>query len=127
APAARTAWLDRDGGRLAVRLEDGACNAAWVFHGESTRRHEAAEEKRVFYVACTRAMERLILINSSAGRTAPWRDALAALGYGFAAGFPPDGPLSPGVLHARVAPEPMQAPAPPGREDPIWAAAAAAF
>ncbi len=123
----RTAWVRRDGGCLAVRLADGTCNLAWVFHRESTRRHEAAEEKRVFYVACTRARERLILVNSNPGRRAPWRDALAALGYGVAGGFPADGILAEGVRHRRMAPPPLERIAPARRESRIWVEATSRF
>jgi ATP-dependent helicase/nuclease subunit A len=100
----RVAWLRDGGGALAIRLPDGRSNSAWVSHAIETRRHEQAEEKRVLYVACTRARERLILVNSSLERKAPWRDRLAALGYRIAPGpaFPPTGVLDEGQVEHRV-------------------------
>ncbi len=125
------AWVRRDGEAfLAVRLADGTTNAAWVLHREATRLHEAAEEKRVFYVACTRARERLILLNSSPGRKAPWRDALARIGYALdeAGGFPEDGPLLEGrVVHRRVEPRLPEAVPPARSVDGRWREAAARF
>ena len=92
------AWVQGPGsGSLAVCLDDGTTNAAWIRHARSARRHEEAEEKRVLYVACTRAKRRLVLVNSNDRRQAPWRDALASLGYSIAEGFP-DGGLLPGGL-----------------------------
>jgi ATP-dependent helicase/nuclease subunit A len=123
------AWLPGEGGgRPAVRLRDGACNVAWVEHEERARRHEAAEEARVFYVACTRARERLILVSSNTKNGgAPWRDSLAALGYAADQGVPVEGPISPGVEHrivreAAVPEAPVAAPVDDG-----WAEAARAF
>ena len=107
-PRVRAGWIGpgQESGHLAVQLADGRSNAAWVRYEMESRRHEEAEEKRVFYVACTRARERLILVNSHFKRTAPWRDRLAALGYSIAAGAsPPDGPLADGaVAHRTVRP-----------------------
>ena len=101
----RVAWLrEAGGGALAIRLPDGRSNSAWASHAIETRRHEEAEEKRVLYVACTRARERLILVNSSLERKAPWRDRLEALGYRIAPGpaFPPPGVLDGGDVEHRV-------------------------
>jgi ATP-dependent helicase/nuclease subunit A len=122
-------WVRRgDGGALGVLLPDGACNAAWILHAATNRRHEAAEEKRVFYVACTRARERLVLVNSSAERSAPWRDALAALGYSAKDGFPPEGLLHGGsVRHRLVAPRPPAPPPSPAEPDSRWVGAATRF
>ena len=125
-PAA--AWVRGGRGLLAVRLADGTSNMAWARHREATRRHEAAEEKRVFYVACTRAAERLILVNSNPARKAPWRDALAALGYRVEGGFPPAGPLAGGAVeHALVSGGARRRAAQERRESPLWAEAAARF
>jgi ATP-dependent helicase/nuclease subunit A len=123
------AWVRRGGGdALGVLLPDGACNAAWILHAAANRRHEAAEEKRVFYVACTRARERLVLVNSSVERSAPWRDALAAIGYSAKDGFPPGGLLHGGsVRHLLVAPGHPDPPPSPPEADPCWARAAARF
>jgi len=95
------AWLGRGrDGRLAARLRGGAMNLAWAALSERAARHDAAEEKRVFYVACTRARERLILVNSEAGgKSVPWRNALAAVGYVTEGSFP-----DPGILAAAEAP-----------------------
>ena len=62
------AWVPEDGGFLGIRLLDGTTNLAWVKHERAARLHEEAEEKRVFYVACTRAKERLMLVNSNEAR-----------------------------------------------------------
>jgi ATP-dependent helicase/nuclease subunit A len=108
------AWVPVGTGSLGVRLPDGTTNLAWVRHARATRAHEEAEEKRVLYVACTRARERLVLVNSNLARPAPWRDALSALGYSVAGGVPPDGALLPGgAAHRRVTPP--EAPAPVAR------------
>jgi ATP-dependent helicase/nuclease subunit A len=107
----RVACLRDGAGALAVRLPDGRSNGAWVWHAVESRRHEEAEEKRVFYVACTRAQDRLVLVNSALKGKAPWRARLEALGYRIAAGpgFPPPGTLDGGLVeHVVVAP-----PAPP--------------
>jgi ATP-dependent exoDNAse (exonuclease V) beta subunit len=127
-PDTDVAWIEQDGrGWLAVRVGGPVLNTARVHHQVLNHHHAIAEEKRVFYVGCTRAAERLILINSNTGRSAPWRDALRALSYDVTAGFPAAGDLSPGVLHRVIEP-----PARPARDstvalDPIWARAANAF
>ncbi|HEU4402623.1 MAG TPA: UvrD-helicase domain-containing protein [Candidatus Polarisedimenticolia bacterium] len=128
AEGADAAWVRHDGGRLAVRLAGGVTNLAWVLHRESARRHESAEEKRVFYVACTRARERLILINSNPGRRAPWRDALSALGYEVAEGFPAPGPIGPHRLPHQVITPPRARPGgAPSPQSLLWSRAAATF
>jgi ATP-dependent helicase/nuclease subunit A len=126
------AWLRRDGGRPAVRLADGTTNVAWVYHRIMNDRHGAAEEKRVFYVACTRARERLILINSHMGnKAAPWRDALGFVGYtptDDGDGVPAEGSLSPGIRHLRIE---ARSGRPPrtraGEESTLWTPAARQF
>ncbi len=114
---------------LAIRLPDGTTNAAWIPHQEWGRRHEEAEEKRVFYVACTRAIERLILVNSQFGtKAAPWRDALAALGYVLEEGPPDPGTLDDGrILHRVVRPAPLRRVEQPEADVGFWSAAAEAF
>lgn len=127
-PETSVAWFDHEGeGGLAVRAGGSVLNTARVRYEMLNRRHELAEEARVFYVGCTRASERLILINSNPGRSAPWRDALAALSYDLRSGYPAPGEISAGVLHRVIEP-----PARPARDsaiglEPIWAQAAAAF
>ncbi|MCZ6695050.1 MAG: UvrD-helicase domain-containing protein [Acidobacteria bacterium] len=120
-------WNDDREGFLAVRLEDGIRNIASVDRSLLDHEHERAEEKRVLYVACTRTRERLILINSRFSRhPAPWRDALAHIGYILRDGPPEDGTLTEGVRHRRIAPAPVRpASRRSPREDPIWAHAAA--
>jgi ATP-dependent helicase/nuclease subunit A len=104
APGVRVAWVRDGGGALAIRLPDGRSNSAWVSHTLATRRHEQAEEKRVLYVACTRARERLFLVNSALTGKAPWRERLEALGYRIGDGpaFPPSGTLDEGLVEHRV-------------------------
>jgi ATP-dependent helicase/nuclease subunit A len=128
-PGLEAGWVEGpEEGLLAVRLKDGTTNAAWIRHARSARRHEEAEEKRVLYVACTRAMNRLILVNSNDGRRAPWRDALAALGYSTAGGFPAAGVLPGGSVAHRIIPAPATRPvsARPA-VDPLWREAALSF
>jgi ATP-dependent helicase/nuclease subunit A len=91
---------------LAVDLGD-AVNAAHLLAGQEDRRHAQAEEKRVFYVACTRAKERLILVNGDPKPSArsAWLGHLAAWGYAPRGAFPAAGTLRSGVRH-----EPVEAP-----------------
>ena len=111
-PGMEAAWVEGPGpGLLALRLADGTTNTAWIRHARAARRHEEAEEKRVLYVACTRAKRRLILVNSSDGRRAPWRDALGSLGYSIAEGFPADGLLRGGLVEHRIIRAPSPRPA----------------
>jgi len=128
-PALEAGWVESPKeGLLAVKLKDGTTNAAWTRQARSARRHEEAEEKRVLYVACTRAMKRLILVNSNDGRRAPWRDALAGLGYSTAGGFPAEGVLAGGSVAHRIIPAPATRPvsARPA-VDPLWRQAALSF
>jgi ATP-dependent helicase/nuclease subunit A len=102
--------LVRAGGRSAVAVESAhgrrIQNAAAVQALRDDRRHEKAESKRLFYVAATRAKERLILVNSLDQRPGPWLKTIAdAWGYAVKQ-WPGDGVL-PGeaeVLHRRVDP-----------------------
>jgi ATP-dependent helicase/nuclease subunit A len=107
ASEAEAAWVRHgERGLLALRPDSRRWNAAWVLHALDARRHEEAEERRVFYVACTRARERLVLVNSHRDRRAPWRDRLSILGYviGDDGSFPPEGPLDAGVVHVILRP-----------------------
>ncbi len=58
---------------------------AFVVRKRETREHDAAESKRLLYVATTRARERLILVAGSTGAAAqeraPWLAPLAAWGW----------------------------------------------
>jgi ATP-dependent exoDNAse (exonuclease V) beta subunit len=92
------------GEMLALRLDD-LSNAAAAWWNRENARHEAAEEVRVFYVALTRARDRLILIAGPTRRDAPWMGALRAWGLG-SDGPPEDGArLCDGrVRHRIVAP-----------------------
>jgi ATP-dependent exoDNAse (exonuclease V) beta subunit len=70
-------------------------------------RHREAEERRLLYVALTRARKRLIVINHQTRDVGKWVQALDAWGYRIEGGeFPEEGELSPGVLHRRVTPGP---------------------
>ncbi|MBI3449172.1 MAG: PD-(D/E)XK nuclease family protein [Acidobacteria bacterium] len=114
---AQARWLPHEAsGFVAARLTDGSTNLAWAKLAGLDRRHEMAEEKRVLYVACTRAREKLILVNSEMGKgAAPWRDALAALGYHLRDGIPAGGPLgAEGVTHRIV-----ESGAPSDRRGPV--------
>ena len=71
-------------------------NAADLLVRASDTEHEDAEEVRLFYVACTRARERLILLSSKGRSIGPWQELLAA--WGFDAQDPQgDAPIDPGV------------------------------
>jgi ATP-dependent helicase/nuclease subunit A len=91
---------------FSIHLGD-AVNAAHLLAGQEDRRHAQAEEKRVFYVACTRAKERLILVNGDPKPSArsAWLGHLAAWGYAPRGAFPAAGTLRSGVRH-----EPVEAP-----------------
>ncbi len=129
-PGMEAAWVEGPPGPglLALRLADGTTNTAWIRHARGARRHEEAEEKRVLYVACTRAKRRLILVNSSDRRRAPWRDALESLGYSIAEGFPADGLLKGGLVEHRILGAPSPRPAAPRMViDAKWKEAALFF
>jgi ATP-dependent helicase/nuclease subunit A len=70
-------------GGLGVRTERGA-NAWWVRHLLDEERHRDAEELRIFYVACTRARLKLIVLGGPAREAAArgcWPRALRHWGY----------------------------------------------
>jgi ATP-dependent helicase/nuclease subunit A len=93
-----------DGPRAAVDLPSlGVRNVADLLRSERELRHEVAENKRLFYVACTRARERLLLVSSAAaGDESPWIAPLGALGYVPGGFVPEDGRLPSGVHHRVV-------------------------
>ncbi len=125
----RCARLRTDGHEhLAVGLAIGVTNTAGARLKMLDERHEEAEERRVFYVACTRARRRLILVNSSREKRAiPWRDALQEIGYLARGAYPEAGPLGEDVLHRLMipAPEPRHATRSPKADH--WRQAAEAF
>ena len=88
---------------LALNL-DGVVNAAWTEAENEEHLHSVAEEKRVFYVACTRARERLILVNGhpKPRSSSVWIKHVAAWRYSVAGEFPPEGDLEAGVRHRIV-------------------------
>jgi ATP-dependent helicase/nuclease subunit A len=100
----------------AIVLPDGRRNALRVAHDLDALRHEEAEERRVFYVACTRAREDLILVNSRRGGRAAWRDRLSVLGYDLEDrdSWPDEGALFEGLVMHRVVrdarPKPSETP-----------------
>ena len=88
--------------------KDGVQNCAFVLARHENARHENAERKRLFYVATTRARDRLILVNGnpSPAENTMWVPALSRYwGYEFRP-LAPDGstePLADGlVLHRRI-------------------------
>lgn len=92
-------------------------NTAEVARSERERRHQEAEGKRLLYVACTRARERLYLVHSAPhGTTGPWLEPLAALGFEVDGHAPADGLLKSGVRHRAIAD-------PPRRREPVAATA----
>jgi ATP-dependent helicase/nuclease subunit A len=107
APRAEADWYAgaRPAG-VAMLLPDGRRNGLRVAYDLDAAKHEEAEERRVFYVACTRAREELILVNSRRGGRAAWRDRLAVLGYAPAGTdtWPAEGPLLHGLVVHRVVP-----------------------
>jgi ATP-dependent helicase/nuclease subunit A len=96
-------WVPTDlGPRLAIVL-NGACNVAQVLRAERDALHEEAESKRLFYVATTRAKQRLVLVvGDQDGPPGRWLAPLGALGYARDPTLP-DGPLShPHAHHRRI-------------------------
>ncbi|MFQ5457752.1 MAG: UvrD-helicase domain-containing protein [Myxococcota bacterium] len=103
-------WVNRPGteagsgaATLALNLGDEP-GAAWVEAEGEEDRHRVAEEKRIFYVACTRARDTLILVNGhpKPRSSSVWIKHVGAWGYGVAGEFPPEGVLNAGVRHKIV-------------------------
>ncbi len=70
------------GGGAALALKGAKLrNSARVWLEREEKRHEEAEDLRTFYVALTRARERLILFAAKPKAGAPWIEALAPWGY----------------------------------------------
>jgi ATP-dependent exoDNAse (exonuclease V) beta subunit len=111
---------------LAIRC-NGRPDTARVWHEREQERHERAEEQRVFYVALTRARERLILLAGPARTATPWLDTLQAWGYDPARPPAAGARLAAGeVEHRLLAPGAVPAPV-AGPAEPFPAAAVAAY
>jgi len=91
AKAVRVATLP-DGSTALALAAAGKSNAAACWLDRENERHEEAEEARVFYVALTRARERLILLGGRPRGDVRWIDALTNWGY------TPDDPPADGAL-----------------------------
>ncbi len=122
------------GGEAAEVGMDGAPPALWIrtprlrsalslLAAENKEQRERAETRRLLYVACTRAKERLILVNSPRGKSGP--DAWAAFLEPW--GYPPEGLTEEGTLprearvrHRLESPSPTTLAAGPPRERSNW-------
>ncbi len=96
------------------RIQSPAC----LLREKKEKLHEEAESRRLFYVAATRARERLILVAGapSRGDRKTWVEALAAWGYVLHGGFPEAESFAGGaVIHRRFAKPGGKKPA---REEP---------
>ncbi len=91
---------------LALRVGDKS-NAAAAWFERENERHESAEEVRVFYVALTRARERLVVVAGPSRNRARWLDALAPWGYDVKQPPADDTRIDEGrVLHRVMVPRP---------------------
>ena len=90
---------------MALALPSGIVSARAALETLWETVHGPAENRRLLYVAVTRARERLVLLAGEKGKSA-WTEALAALGYDRAAP-PADGARLAGeqVLHRVVGPD----------------------
>ncbi len=67
------------GGRETIGVRFGSCrNVASFVIEQEEKRHRAAEDRRLFYVAATRAKEHLVLIQAEKNSGATWQADLAA-------------------------------------------------
>ncbi|MDP6930959.1 MAG: UvrD-helicase domain-containing protein [Planctomycetota bacterium] len=81
---------------VGVRIGGVSSTASLIADGEA-KRHSRAEEQRIFYVAATRAEERLVMFGSgSSRRPSPWQDDIDA--------------IDPGLFTLREAKEPEPTP-----------------
>ncbi|MGQ9589656.1 MAG: UvrD-helicase domain-containing protein [Planctomycetota bacterium] len=117
------------GPALAVRVGSFVTPARFLEEDEE-RAHEAAESRRLLYVATTRAKERLVLVvGAPKKKTRSWVDALAAWGYAREGGAPPEEESFAGgaVLHRKFleAPKVPRAPREAGADTKLLEAARA--
>ncbi|MEX2205111.1 MAG: UvrD-helicase domain-containing protein [Myxococcota bacterium] len=93
APRVEVARL-RDRGALAVTTRAGD-SASWIEHQDAEANHARAEDGRLFYVACTRAEERLVFVHAPRKGVNVADSLLRFLGdWGYTKdGRPTDGPL----------------------------------
>ncbi len=120
----RVAWLPVR--RLLAVSTDAGRSASWLHHSWEEGRHALAEHKRLFYVACTRARERLILVH------APRQDRNRQAWVGFLSvwGYPETGlgedralVQAPAVLHRVLEPKASPVAAEISRPAEDWAGA----
>ena len=93
------------GDRLALRCGE-LRTPAELLRQFTEQEHEEAESIRLFYVACTRAQERLYLVQSNPEGAKGWLALLEPWGFPSSTGAHPDGPLpaEPRVVHRTLAP-----------------------
>ncbi|HVR75317.1 MAG TPA: 3'-5' exonuclease, partial [Planctomycetota bacterium] len=125
--ATRVHFLADPEAALAVKA-GGLRTPAFLRRAREEERHEAAEGRRLLYVAATRACDTLVLVVGGSARamSSPWVDALAAWGYWMDGEFPAVDSLVQGAIVHRRLPGPARASGSPGPEapDPCLARAA---
>ncbi len=123
-PAVRVVQLP-DGRRVLGLAAGSERDAAAVWLDRENERHDVAEEARVFYVATTRAREKLVLLASHSRKRSRWLAALEP--WGFAVDDrPADGARLAGntVLHRSLEPRGEVTPAAPADPRQVDAAVA---